>query len=1005
MENIKILQLIDRLRETIGYVNVIADEKELEILSRTCIPYRELPSVIVYPTNAQQVSQVVLLAKEFSIPIWPVSTGKNWGYGEQTACYPDGITMILNRMTKIWHVDERLGYAIVEPGVTYQHLNDHLKENKIKLWADVSGSTQSGSVIGNALDKGRGVTPYADHFGALCGMDVVLADGQILETGGGIQGNNQARHVYKWGLGPYLDGIFAQSNYGIVVKAGVWLMPKPEKFDWAVFEYTVAEEKFGALIDDMRNLCFQGAMRARPHLANDFAMMCIVSQYPHDLLAGKRCLDEKDMAVWRKKHGVARFTFGCGLYGSKEEVSYQRHTLRRVLGKYGMVQFLGAAANDDLQGKVLRFLAPAVNRLIGKSSAFTDALLPGINLFKGIPTDFFAKQVYFKTFKEKPKKSIVDPAKDQCGLLWIGPLVPLVSEHIEKALKLSKEISAKYEFDYFLEVIIESPRAAIFLLGVFYERNDPQESSRAHAWYNETRERFLTNGYPAYRTTTMSMPHSLDKNTVTKNFLESIKMAVDPSNVIAPGRYGIMPKETALPHGVTTKNTTESDRPEQAQAPKQLEPEIAYTFVTRLTQLVSLFFEVITEVIVYKFNSGSLSKLHRKLGQIFRYRLGRLRGPLQKIGQMLSYMQADLPDEFRDEIRGLVRDGQTIDPSVIRAIVEKELKQPLSNVFAEWRDVPLSSASIGQVHFARLLTGEQVAVKVLLPQMDKIVRSDLLLLELSLPIIGAIWKNPNIKAHFKELKSLCIKECDLATEADNYQLFYNLYKDDPDIIIPKVYKPFCTSKVLVTSYIDGITFEQFLRQADKPQRKKVAETIWKFHCESINRYAVFNADPHSGNYIINGDRVAFIDFGFCKKWDPCFINLWKKQTISGCQGDVKGFIEATKAMGFKKPGDPYFIKDLLSVYRDVFYAPWINDRDFKITHPYLKYHLGTIFERLISRGNIHVPVEFLALTRLYFEKFAIMAELDVELNYYRMTMPHIESTTVSQRTSSNTMVI
>jgi 4-cresol dehydrogenase (hydroxylating) len=541
MSDINLSQLIERLREAIGHDNVVADEKQLEILSRTCIPYRELPSVIVYPTTAAQVQKVVLIAKDMNAPIWPVSTGKNWGYGEQTACYPSGITMILNRMTKIWHVDEKLGYAVIEPGVTYQMLNDHLKNNKIGLWADVSGSTQSGSVIGNALDKGRGVTPYADHFGSLCGMDVVLADGQILETGGGPQGNNHARHVYKWGLGPYLDGIFAQSNYGIVVKAGVWLMPQPEEFDWAVFEFTAGPETFGALVDDMRGLVFSGAMRARPHLANDFAMMCIVSQYPHELLNGKKCLSEDAMAVWRKKHGVARFTFGCGLYGTAEEVRFQRKHLRRVLSQYGMIQFLGAAVKDNLQGKILRWLAPTINRMMGKSASFTDALVPGINLFRGIPTDFFAKQVYFKSFKTKPSGDIIDPARDQCGFLWIGPLVPFISDHIEKAVSLSKAISAKYEFDYFLEVIIESPRAVIFLLGVFYDRNDPAESKRATDWYAETKETFLNNGYPAYRTTTMSMPHSLDKNVVTKNIFESIKKAVDPTNVIAPGRYGIMP--------------------------------------------------------------------------------------------------------------------------------------------------------------------------------------------------------------------------------------------------------------------------------------------------------------------------------------------------------------------------------------------------------------------------------------------------------------------------------
>ncbi len=534
-------ELIDQLTVDLGAQNVVVDQTQVEKLSRTCIPFREIPSVIVYPTNVKQVQAVVLAAKKFNVTIWPVSTGKNWGYGETTACYPDGITMILSRMNKIWHVDEKLGFAVLEPGVTYQQLNDHLKATKSSFWADVSGSTQSASVVGNALDKGVGVTPYADHFGQMCGLDVVLADGQILETGGGLQGNNHVRHVYRWGVGPYLDGIFAQSNYGIVVKSGIWLMPKPEVFDWAVFEYTASEDRFPQLMEDLRQLVFSGALRARPHLANDFAMMCIVSQYPNELLNGKRYLDEQAMATWRKKHGVARWTFGCGVYGSKEEVRFQKHNLSHVLGKYGALRFLGMAIREDWLGSIFRRIVPFALRAIGKSPAFLEALVPGINLFRGIPTDYFARQVYFKSHKNKPQTDI-DPSRDQCGFLWIGPILPFTAEHVHKAFSLAKSISTKYEFDFFLEVLIENPRSIVFLLGVFYDRKDEADATRARAWYTEIRESFLQNGYPAYRTTTMSMAKSLDSNPVTKNFFNTLKKAIDPQNTIAPGRYGIDPQ-------------------------------------------------------------------------------------------------------------------------------------------------------------------------------------------------------------------------------------------------------------------------------------------------------------------------------------------------------------------------------------------------------------------------------------------------------------------------------
>jgi 4-cresol dehydrogenase (hydroxylating) len=527
--------LIDRLRAT-SNLEVIVAHEALERISRTCIPYREMPSAAVYPLTAQAVSDVVKIANEFDVPLWPVSTGKNYGYGEKTACYPGGITMILERMTNLV-INEALGYAVIEPGVTYKQLNDALKQNGSAYWADCAGTTQYASVLGNALDKGRGLTPYADHFGAICGMDVILPNGELLETGGGPTGRNKVRHTYKHGIGPSLDGLFAQSNLGIVVKAGIWLMPAPERFDWAAFEYSKSRRELPDFIRDLQQLVAKGALRSRPHLANDFAMMCIVSQYPQHLLGDGSYLSAQAMSAWRKEHGVAEWTFGCGVYGSREEVRFQKREIKTVLGRYGRVQFVGRAVEDNVVGRFVRWCAPFVNRLMGKSNSFVEAMIPAINLFKGIPTDHFVRQVYFKSPTGKPAAD-VDPARDQCGFLWIGPVLPFTSEDVMQGLTLAENIAQRHGFDFFLEVIVESARSVFFLLGVFFERNDKADQSRALAWYEETRRAFLTAGYPPYRETAISMLKAADGNEAHKEFLAALKLALDPRNILAPGRYG-----------------------------------------------------------------------------------------------------------------------------------------------------------------------------------------------------------------------------------------------------------------------------------------------------------------------------------------------------------------------------------------------------------------------------------------------------------------------------------
>lgn len=530
-------ELLDELCAILGSDAVVADPQGVERITRSCLPVRQLPSVVVYPADAEQVQAVVRAAGRADVPVWTVSTGKNFGYGEKLAVYEAGITMVLERMTRIWHVDETLGYAVIEPGVSYMQLNEHLKQTDSRLWADTAGSTKFASVLGNALDKGRGLTPMADHFGSLCGMDVVLADGSVLETGGGPAGHNEVRHTYKWGVGPYLDGLFGQSNLGIVVKAGIWLMPAPEKFDFAAFEYKAPPEKLGAFIDDLRELVMARAIRSHPHLANDFAMMCILAQYPNELLGGRRHLSEEASAQWRKQHGVARWTFGCGLYGSKEEVRYQKRMIRKVLGRYGLVQFIGAAVRDDWAGALVRKVAPLVNRLLGKSPEFTDVMVPAIDLFRGIPTDEFVRQAYFRSHAKKPDRDI-DPARDGCGLVWIGPVVPFTSGHVMAALALTRRIFDKHEFDFFVEVIVESARSVILLVGVFYQQQDPADAARARAWYEEAQAAYVEHGYPPYRATSMSMAHSMDANPAARAFLARLKQAVDPQNLLAPGRYG-----------------------------------------------------------------------------------------------------------------------------------------------------------------------------------------------------------------------------------------------------------------------------------------------------------------------------------------------------------------------------------------------------------------------------------------------------------------------------------
>lgn len=181
-------------------------------------------SAAVVPTSTEQVQQIVRIANKYRIPLYTVSTGRNLGYGGSAPNLSGSVIVDLKRMNRIIEVNTREGYMIVEPGVSFIELDRHLVENKIDYVPSAPGPGW-GSPIGNALDRGAGF-PYGDNFAAVKGLEVVLADGEILRTGRGAMADSRLWALYPYALGPDLRGLFLQSNFGIVTKACFWITPK-----------------------------------------------------------------------------------------------------------------------------------------------------------------------------------------------------------------------------------------------------------------------------------------------------------------------------------------------------------------------------------------------------------------------------------------------------------------------------------------------------------------------------------------------------------------------------------------------------------------------------------------------------------------------------------------------------------------------------------------------------------------------------------------------------------
>jgi len=176
------------------------------------------PSGAVLPASVDEIRGVLDVANRHGLPVWTVSLGRNFAYGGAAPCLGGSMILDLKRMQRI-EVDAELAYALVEPGVTYLDLYKFIQDKRYGLWIDCTDPGW-GSVLGNTLEHGIGYTPYGDHAGHQCGMEVVLANGEVLRTGLGAMAGNPAWPLYKYAFGPTLDGLFMQSNLGVVTKIG-----------------------------------------------------------------------------------------------------------------------------------------------------------------------------------------------------------------------------------------------------------------------------------------------------------------------------------------------------------------------------------------------------------------------------------------------------------------------------------------------------------------------------------------------------------------------------------------------------------------------------------------------------------------------------------------------------------------------------------------------------------------------------------------------------------------
>src|ERR1700754_430822 len=233
-------------------------------------------SAVLSPTTVEEIQEIVRIANRHRVPLWTHGQGRNNGYGGPAPRVKDSVIVSLRQMNRVLEIDPELAYAVVEPGGRWVDLYEAVQAAGHPLMLSIA-DLGWGSVVGNTLDHGVTYAPYGVDMGMQCGMEVVLPDGSVMRTGMGAMPGNRSWHVYKRGLGPTPDQLFMQSNFGIVTKMGVWLMPQPEVY-MPLWLRVWKDDDIAPVMDTLRVLMLDDTIRMVPQLLSAPLLASILTE-------------------------------------------------------------------------------------------------------------------------------------------------------------------------------------------------------------------------------------------------------------------------------------------------------------------------------------------------------------------------------------------------------------------------------------------------------------------------------------------------------------------------------------------------------------------------------------------------------------------------------------------------------------------------------------------------------------------------------------------------------
>lgn len=500
--------------------------------NETASPRRILAGV--RPADVHGVSELVKLANRHGVPLYPVSRGRNWGYGAGTPVVDDCVVVDLSGLDRIVAFDEDLGLVTLQPGVTPRQLSDYLRFRGLPFFVPVCGAGPDHSLVGNALERGYGITPYADHFGAVTSLEAVLSTGEIYRSALASLGGATVDRAFKWGIGPYLDGLFTQSNLGIVTEMTIALARRPDcvtGFLIAIEDDELLGEAVVAIRDTLNSV---GGAIGSINLMNDRRVLSMTSCYPREEVPAGGIMPADWVDRLCKRTGIGAWTIGGVIYGDR---ALTRLATRRIKSRFRplarKIRFFDSQ-KVEIAERLLRWVPGRRGRELREQLA---SLREAFKVAHGVPTEIALRLCYWKSGRWPIEGQPIDPVRDGCGAIWYSPLVPMKSAEVVRYVGIVRETCAAHGIEPLITLTSLSPRCFDSTVPLLFDPGVQEETTRAKACWEALFRAGCDAGFVPYRVGIDQMDLVTGRGGACWRLVRAIKKTVDPKGIMAPGRY------------------------------------------------------------------------------------------------------------------------------------------------------------------------------------------------------------------------------------------------------------------------------------------------------------------------------------------------------------------------------------------------------------------------------------------------------------------------------------